>query len=96
MFKHILPNVIPVIIVSATLSLGGNILFESALSYLGLGVVEPTPTWGNLIQTVNDLYNLKNRPWLWVPAGTCIFITVMAINLFGDGLRDAIDPKLKK
>ncbi|SFB44949.1 oligopeptide ABC transporter permease [Clostridium frigidicarnis] len=96
MFKHILPNVIPIIIVTATLALGGNILTESALSYLGLGVVEPTPTWGNLIQTVNDLYNLKNRSWLWVPAGTCIFLTVMAINLFGDGLRDAIDPKLKK
>lgn len=96
MFKHILPNVIPVIIVSATLSLGGNILTESALSYLGLGVVEPTPTWGNLIQAVNDLYNLKNRLWLWIPAGCCIFTTVMAINLFGDGLRDAIDPKLKK
>lgn len=96
MFRHILPNVIPVIIVSATLSLGGTILTESSLSYLGLGVVEPTPTWGNLIQAVNDLYNLKNRPWLWIPAGTCIFITVMAINLFGDGLRDAIDPKLKK
>lgn len=96
MFKHILPNVIPIIIVTATLALGGNILTESALSYLGLGVVEPTPTWGNLIQAVNDLYNLKNRLWLWIPAGTCIFLTVMAINLFGDGLRDAIDPKLKK
>ncbi|WP_034850155.1 oligopeptide ABC transporter permease [Clostridium hydrogeniformans] len=96
MFKHILPNVIPVIIVSATLSLGGNILQEASLSYLGLGVIAPTPTWGNLIQEVNNLYNLKNRLWLWVPPGICIFLTVMGINLFGDGLRDAIDPKLKK
>ena len=96
MFRHIFPNVIPLIIVNATLGLGGMILQESALSYLGLGVVPPTPTWGNLIQTVNDFYNLKNRPWLWIPPGIFIFLTVMAINLFGDGLRDALDPKLKK
>lgn len=96
MFRHIFPNVIPLIIVNATLGLGGAILQESSLSYLGLGVVPPTPTWGNLIQTVNDFYNLKNRPWLWVPPGVFIFLTVMAINLFGDGLRDALDPKLKK
>ena len=96
MFRHIFPNVVPIIIVNATLGLGGTILSESSLSYLGLGVVPPTPTWGNLIQTVNDFYNLKNRGWLWIPPGVCIFITVMAINLFGDGLRDAIDPKLKK
>lgn len=96
MFRHIFPNVVPIIIVNATLGLGGTILSESSLSYLGLGVVAPTPSWGNLIQTVNDFYNLKNRGWLWIPPGICIFITVMAINLFGDGLRDAIDPKLKK
>lgn len=96
MFRHIFPNVVPIIIVNATLGLGGTILSESSLSYLGLGVVAPTPSWGNLIQTVNDFYNLKNRVWLWIPPGVCIFITVMAINLFGDGLRDAIDPKLKK
>lgn len=96
MFKHILPNVIPIVIVSATLGLGGTILQEASLSFLGLGVVPPTPTWGNLIQEVNKLYNLQNRPWLWIPPGVCIFLTVMGINLFGDGLRDAIDPKLKK
>ncbi|MEW8955566.1 oligopeptide ABC transporter permease [Clostridium sp.] len=96
MFKHILPNIIPIVIVSATLGLGGTILQESGLSYLGLGVIPPTPTWGNLIQEVNKLYNLKNRIWLWVPPGVCIFLTVIGINLLGDGLRDAIDPKLKK
>lgn len=96
MLRHIFPNVVPIIIVNATLGLGGTILSEASLSYLGLGVVAPTPSWGNLIQTVNDFYNLKNRGWLWIPPGVCIFITVMAINLFGDGLRDAIDPKLKK
>ncbi len=96
MFKHLLPNTVPIIIVSATLSLGGAILSESSLSYLGLGVQPPTPSWGNMIQAVNNVYNIQYRPWLWMPPGILIFLTVMAINLFGDGLRDAIDPKLKK
>lgn len=96
MFKHILPNIIPILVVYATLGLAGAILQESALSFLSLGVMPPTPSWGNMIQTVNDLYNLKKRPWLWMPSGFCIFITVMAINLLGDGLRDAIDPKMKR
>lgn len=94
--KHLLPNTIPSIIVSATLSIGGAILTESALSYLGLGVTPPTASWGNMIQVVNDLYTLQNYPWLWMPPGLCILLTVMGINLFGDGLRDALDPKLKK
>ncbi|WP_157469585.1 oligopeptide ABC transporter permease [Clostridium algidicarnis] len=96
MFKHLLPNTIPVIIVTATLSLGGAILSESTLSFLGLGVQPPTASWGNMIQSVYDMYNIQYRPWLWMPPGVAIFLTVMAINLFGDGLRDAIDPKLKK
>lgn len=96
MFKHLLPNTFPAVIVTATLGIGGAILQESALSYLGLGVMPPVPSWGNMIQVVNDLYSLQNYPWLWVPPGVCIFLTVMAINLFGDGLRDALDPKLKK
>ena len=96
MFKHLLPNTVPQIIVSATLGIGGAILAESALSFLGMGVIPPTPSWGNMIQVVRDLYSLQNRPWLWMPPGICIFLTVMAINLFGDGLRDALDPKLKR
>lgn len=95
-FKHLLPNTFPSIIVSSTLGIGGAILTESALSYLGLGVTPPTPSWGNMIQVVNNLYILQNRPWLWIPPGVCIFLTVMAINLLGDGLRDALDPKLKR
>ena len=95
-FKHLLPNTIPSIIVSATLSIGSAILTESSLSFLGLGVVPPTPSWGNMVQSVSDLYKLENYPWLWMPAGICILMTVMAINLVGDGLRDALDPKLKK
>lgn len=95
-FKHLLPNTIPSIIVSATLSIGSAILTESSLSFLGLGVVPPTPSWGNMIQSVNDLYKLQNYPWLWIAPGFCILLTVMSINIFGDGLRDALDPKLKR
>ena len=95
-FKHLLPNTIPSIIVSATLKIGGAILTESSLSFLGLGVVPPTASWGNMIESVSDLYKLQNYPWIWMAPGVCILLTVMAINLFGDGLRDALDPKLKK
>lgn len=96
MFKHLMPNTIPMIIVYATMGVAGNILFESALSFLSLGVQPPWPSWGNMITASEELYNMQNRPWLWIPAGVCIFVTIMAINLFGDGLRDAIDPKLKR
>jgi len=95
MLRHLLPNTFGSIIVSATLGIGSSILTESSLSFLGLGVTPPTPSWGNMIQVVNDLYILQNRPWLWIPPGLCIFLTVMSINVFGDGLRDALDPKLK-
>lgn len=95
MFKHLLPNTFASIIVSATLGIGGAILTESGLSFLGLGITPPTPSWGTMVQVVNDMYVLENQPWLWAPPGVCIFLTVMAINLFGDGLRDALDPKLK-
>lgn len=95
-FKHLLPNTFADIIVTSTLSIAGAILTESSLSYLGLGVTPPTPSWGTMIQKVNDFYILTNEPWVWVPPGLCIFLTVMAINLFGDGLRDALDPKLKR
>jgi len=95
-FKHLLPNVIPSMIVSATLGIGSAIMTESALSYLGMGVAPPNASWGNMIQAVNNFADLMERPWLWIPPGVCIFLTVMAINLLGDGLRDALDPKLKK
>ncbi|MEN1988114.1 oligopeptide ABC transporter permease [Paenibacillus hubeiensis] len=95
-FKHLLPNTVPIIIVSATLGVASAILAESALSYLGLGVVPPTPSWGNMIAEANGIIEFRKRPWLWIPPGTCILITVVAINLIGDGLRDALDPKMKK
>lgn len=92
-FKHLIPNTFAYIIVNATLGIASAILTESGLSFLGLGVVEPTPTWGNMIQAAQNPYILANRAWLWIPPGAAIFITVMSINLIGDGLRDAIDPK---
>lgn len=95
-FKHLIPNVVPQIIVSATLSIGSAIMVESALSYLGMGVTPPSASWGNMIQSVNNFTDLMERPWLWLPPGLLIFLTVMAINLLGDGLRDALDPKLKR
>lgn len=94
-FRHLMPNTIPIIIVSATLGVAGAILTESALSFLGLGVVPPTPSWGNMINAANSLIDFRKRPWIWIPPGFCILITVTAINLIGDGLRDALDPKMK-
>ena len=94
-WKHLLPNTLGYIIVSATFGMAGAIMSESSLSFLGLGVTPPIPTWGNLVQNARDLYTLKNRVWLWLPPGIMIFLAVMSINLFGDGLRDAIDPKSK-
>ncbi|MDP4096443.1 ABC transporter permease [Paenibacillus sp. P96] len=95
-FRHLLPNTIPTIIVTATLGVAGAIITESALSFLGIGVVPPTPSWGNMISAANNLIDFRKRPWLWVPPGMCILLTVVAINLIGDGLRDALDPKTKR
>lgn len=95
-FKHLLPNVIPIIIVSATLGIGSTILFESTLSYIGLGVTPPQASWGNMLTATRNMFTLQKRPWIWIPPGMAILFTVMSINFFGDGLRDAIDPKMKK
>lgn len=96
LFRHLLPNIFPLLIVVATLRVGGAILSESTLSYFGLGVVPPTATWGNMIDSANTLIDFQKRPWLWIPPGLAIFVTVISINLLGDGLRDALDPKMKK
>jgi len=95
-FKHLFPNVLAYVIVYATLGMAGVILTETSLSFLGLGVSPPTPTWGNLIQEARDLLVIKNKWWYWVPPGCAIFVSVMCFNLVGDGLRDAIDPKMKR
>ncbi|QGN40546.1 ABC transporter permease subunit [Klebsiella oxytoca] len=96
LFGHLLPNTIPILVVMATMAVANAILSESALSYLGLGVVPPTPSWGNMMDAANSLIDFQRRPWLWMPPGIAIFITVIAINVLGDGLRDAMDPKMKQ
>ncbi len=93
--RHLLPNTVAYIIVNATIGMAGAILSEAGLSFLGLGVPPSTPTWGNLINAGSKMFNLQHRLWLWVPPGLAIFLTVMSINLIGDGMRDAIDPKSK-
>jgi peptide/nickel transport system permease protein len=91
-WRHLLPNALAPIIVSATLGVGGNIIYEAALSYLGFGVMPPTPSWGNILQ--NAQYAMTIAPWLvWTP-GLAILITAIGFNFLGDGLRDAMDPRL--
>ena len=94
--KHLLPNTMAPVIVAGTLGIAGAIILEAALSYLGMGVEMPTPTWGNMINAARDQYTVRNRWWLWIPPGICIFLAVMSLNLIGDGLRDALDPRLKE
>lgn len=92
-FKHILPNVISVIIVSATLDFATSMLTEATLSYLGFGVQAPQPTWGNMLYGANNSIVIQNYWWRWVFASIILGVCVICINLIGDGLRDAIDPK---
>lgn len=92
-FRHILPNVVPYLIVVATLGVAGAILTEAGLSFLGLGVQPPTPSWGNMLHSAQNLTLLERYPHLWVPPGLMIAITVLVINFIGDGLRDALDPR---
>ena len=95
-FKHLVPNVIPQLIVSCTMGLGGTIITEATLSFLGLGVKFPFASWGNIINDVNDTYVLTTYWFIWIPAGVLLLATVLAFNLVGDGLRDAFDPKMKR
>lgn len=92
-FRHLMPNVISLVIVNATLTMASAILTEAGLSFLGMGVVPPTPTWGNLMNLARDAMIFKNYPWEWIPAGIMCLLTVISINLVGEGLRDAFDPK---
>jgi len=95
-FKHLVPNVMPIIIIIATMDLGGIILTESTLSFLGVGIAFPYASWGNMVTAVNDPIILRNFINIWTPPGICILLTVLAFNFIGDGLRDAYDPKMKR
>ena len=95
-FRHLIPNVIPQLIVIATMGLGDVILMEATLSFLGIGVKFPYASWGNIVNAVNDVYVLTNFWFVWIPAGFLILLTVLGFNFVGDGLRDAFDPKMKR
>jgi peptide/nickel transport system permease protein len=91
--RHIIPNSLAPIIVNMTLGLGGTIVLEAALSFLGFGITPPVPTWGNMLQNVQE--RMWQQPWLAFYPGFCIFIVSISFNYVGDGLRDALDPRLK-
>lgn len=95
-FRHLLPNVLPQIIISATSALGSAILTEATLSFLGLGVKFPYASWGNMINDVSNAYVLTSYLYVWIPAGVCLVLAVLGFNFVGDGLRDAYDPKMKR
>jgi len=91
--KHMIPNSLAPVIVNLTLGLGGVIVLEAALSFLGFGITPPVPTWGNMLQNVQE--RMWQQPWLAFYPGLCIFLTSLSFNYIGDGLRDALDPRLK-
>jgi len=91
LLRHILPNILPPVIVQATLAIAAAIIAEASLSFLGLGQQPPAPSWGSMLNTAQRF--LTQAPWMAVFPGLAIFVTVLAFNLLGDGLRDALDPK---
>ncbi len=93
LFKHILPNTIAPILIYATSGVAGFILDEAALSFLGLGVQPPDASWGNMLSSAQSISVLTSLPWLWLPPGLMVLLTVLSINYIGDALRDALDPR---
>jgi len=95
MIKYILPNSFDPCIINMTFRTAASILLEAGLSFLGMGVQPPTASWGNMMYDAQSIVVLSTQPWVWIPPGICLIITVLSINFFGDGLRDALDPKMK-
>ncbi|MHA6259113.1 oligopeptide ABC transporter permease [Sporosarcina sp. CAU 1771] len=93
LFNHILPNCLAPILVNATFGIAYAIIMEASLSFLGMGVQPPTASWGNMLIDAQSLTVLASQPWLWIPPGLMILLSVLSINFIGDGLRDAMDPK---
>jgi ABC-type dipeptide/oligopeptide/nickel transport system permease subunit len=91
--RHLLPNVIAPVVIAATLGVAGAIMAEAALSFLGLGVQPPTPSWGSMIADGRDLEQLRHAPWTSLSPGLAIGAAVLGFNLLGDALRDALDPR---
>ncbi|WP_129787797.1 oligopeptide ABC transporter permease [Promicromonospora panici] len=96
LFQHILPNALSPIIVNATFGIANAIILESGLSFLGLGVRPPAASWGNMLSDAQSITVMTSQPWLWLPPGIAIFVTVLAINFVGDGLRDALESRETK
>jgi peptide/nickel transport system permease protein len=94
-FRYLLPNSLSPIIVAATFRVAGAILQESSLSFLGMGVQPPQASWGNMLNGAQSLTVLTARPWVWIPPGLMLVITICCVNFIGDGLRDALDPYMK-
>lgn len=90
---HVLPNVVAPLLAAITFAVNEAILLEAGLSFLGVGVPLPTPSWGNMLETARSLDVLQDGPWIWIPPAVMILLTVLSINFIGDGLRDAIDPR---
>lgn len=95
-FRHILPNALGPVVVAATLGMGSAILSEVGLSFLGFGVQQPVPSWGNMLSAALSLKVLLLQPWIWLPPGLLIFVAILALNLVGEGLREALDPRLHR
>lgn len=95
LLRHLLPNTFPPVLVAATFGTAQAIIAEASLSFLGMGVQPPTPSWGNLLTDAQSMAVLEKMPWVWAPAGLLIVLAVLSINFVGDGLRDALDPRLK-
>jgi peptide/nickel transport system permease protein len=91
--RHILPNILAPIMVQVTIGTAQAILMEASLSFLGVGIQQPTPSWGNMLMDAQKLLVLRTMPWVWIPPGTVTLLLVLAIYFVGDGLRDAFDPK---
>ena len=93
-FRHIMPNVFAPLVALITFSVGSAILTEAGLSFLGLGVPPPAPSWGNMLESARNLDILQHLPWMWIPPAIMTVLTVLCVNFIGDGIRDAIDPRL--
>jgi len=96
MLRHILPNSFSPLLVADTLSVAGAILTEASLSFLGFGILPPSPSWGEMLNAARSFTRLQENPWIWMPPGIMILLTVLAINFIGDGLRDSLDPRQKE
>ena len=94
--RHILPNVVSPIWILIAFRVSSAILMESSLSFLGAGITPPQASWGNIINAAQNATVLVRQPWVWLPAGLILFTTIICINLIGEGVRDALDPKMKR